>query len=132
MIQLFNLGIQSITSPRHATNALTTNNNILSFFPHEVLNNKDGLAVMEEFLNADLPCLLVNGDTGAPTMELPERLPKNKWFYMLKVNPDDPIPEKGFEKSVTCGDMAQDPLEHMERTLREVILPQLQNEVNQG
>tara|TARA_B110000091_G_scaffold214279_1_gene266779 strand:+ start:72 stop:383 length:312 start_codon:yes stop_codon:yes gene_type:complete len=33
MIQLFNLGIQSITSPRHATNALTTNNNILSFFP---------------------------------------------------------------------------------------------------
>jgi hypothetical protein len=51
---------------------------------------------------------------------------------MLKVNPDDPIPEKGFEKSVTCGDMAQDPLEHMERTLREVILPQLQNEVNQG
>ena len=56
---------------------------------------------MEEFLNADLPCLLVNGDTGAPTMELPERLPKNKWFYMLKVNPDDPIPEKGFEKSVT-------------------------------
>jgi dynein heavy chain len=98
----------------------------------KAINNKDGAIVIEEFLNGDLPCLLINGDSGAPTMELPERLPKNKWFYMLKRNSDELLPTENISKSVTCGDMAQDPLEHMERTMREVILPQLQNELNQG
>ena len=76
--------------------------------------------------------LLINGDSGAPTIELPERLPKNKWFYILKKDVNSALPSEKIADAVTIGEMCADPLEHMERVVREIYIPQIQNQVNQG
>ena len=96
------------------------------------LGNKDSIAIMTEFIEGDSPLLLINGDTGAPTIELPDRLPKNKWSYILKKSADGALPNENIADSVTVGEMSADPLDHMERVVREIYIPQIQNNVNQG
>ena len=96
------------------------------------LNSKDGKTIVDDFLDGDHPLLLINGDSGAPTIELPERLPKNKWFYILKKDVNSALPSEKIADAVTIGEMCADPLEHMERVVREIYIPQIQNQVNQG
>ena len=96
------------------------------------LNSKDGKTIVHDFLDGDHPLLLINGDSGAPTIELPERLPKNKWFYILKKDVNSALPSEKIADAVTIGEMCADPLEHMERVVREIYIPQIQNQVNQG
>ena len=72
---------------------------VQQFLPHlkpdkikKSLGNKDSAAILDDFVLGEAPMLLVNGDTGAPLLELPDRLPKNKWLYLLKKNPGAELP----------------------------------------
>ena len=96
------------------------------------MGKKESVIIMTDFIDGDSPLLLVNGDTGEPTIELPSKLPKNKWFYMLKKSIGDSLPNENIAHSVTVGEMSADPLDHMERVVREIYIPQIQNHVNQG
>ena len=68
------------------------------------LSGKDAAAIVEEFVDGDAPVLLVNGDNGTPMVELPDRLPKAKWVYILKKNTSAELPSKGIEDAVTVGE----------------------------
>ena len=96
------------------------------------LSSKDATEIILDFIDGDNPMLLINGDSGAPTIVLPDRLPKNKWLYILKKDLDSPLPTENIADVVTIGEMASDPLEHLERVVREIYIPQIQNQVNQG
>ena len=96
------------------------------------LSGKDAVAILEEFLDGEAPMLLINGDSGTPMVELPDRLPKAKWVYILKKNMRAAVPSENIGASVTVGDMSSDPLQHLELTIREIIIPQISSKVNQG
>ena len=84
------------------------------------------------FLEGGEPSLLFNGDILTVMNEFPSKIPKNKCIYFLNTSPGDSIEPKNLQAQVCHGEMCADPLEHLEKTLRDVYLPQLQNKKNQG
>lgn len=96
------------------------------------LTGKDSIEIVNEFVEGDSPMLLINGDNGIPATELPDRLPKAKWVYILKKNINAELPMKNINEAVMIGEMASDPLQHLELTIREIIIPQISAKVNQG
>jgi hypothetical protein len=71
------------------------------------LANKDSVVILEDFFTGGEPLLLINGDTGAPATEMPERLPKNKWIYFLKTDGSADLPDENISDAITFGEMAR-------------------------
>ena len=89
-------------------------NRIIQMCPHlkkdklvKSLQNKDSVEIVNDFFDSASDLLLISGDSGMPTIEMPERLPKNKWVYFLKNDPSSELPIENIELSLTCGEMAR-------------------------
>lgn len=73
------------------------------------------------FLEGGEPSLLFNGDILTVMNEFPSKIPKNKCIYFLNTSPGDSIEPKNLQAQVCHGEMCADPLEHLEKTLRDVL-----------
>ena len=93
---------------------------------------EETVTAIDAFLAGEQPALLFHGDILTVLLEFPTKLPKNKCIYFLNTRPGDKVDPKSFQTQILNGEMCADPLEHLEKTLRDVYLPQLQNKKNQG